>query len=72
MRDGLRQWIGYGEPVAHTDDFPALGEAFESISDNTRRSKAIRVMSQRRLVDFGASWLAAHRRSDGSVRDENA
>ena len=31
MRDGERRWVAYTEPLALTDDFEALGAAFEAI-----------------------------------------
>lgn len=67
VANGERRWIEYDEPVAYTDDFVALGEAFESKSRNVARRGVVRAMSQRALVDFGIAWLAAHRNPDGSL-----
>jgi aminoglycoside 3-N-acetyltransferase len=62
--EGRRQWIEYQEPLACSDDFAALGEAFEK-AGGVRRSGAIRVVGLRELVDFGARWLSTHRQPDG-------
>lgn len=62
---GERRWIEYDEPIARSDDFVALGEAFEADRANVARSGPVRVMSQRMLVEFGAVWLRAHRGPDG-------
>jgi aminoglycoside 3-N-acetyltransferase len=67
VSNGERRWIEYDEPLAYTDDFVALGEAFESESQNVARRGVVRAMSQRALVDFGIAWLAAHRNPDGSL-----
>jgi|KBSMisStaDraftv2_1062788.scaffolds.fasta_scaffold79701_2 aminoglycoside 3-N-acetyltransferase len=64
MVEGRRQWVGYEEPLACSDDFAMLGEAFEAAND-VPRSGTVRVMRLRKLVDFGAHWLAAHRQPDG-------
>ncbi|HWH41332.1 MAG TPA: AAC(3) family N-acetyltransferase [Usitatibacter sp.] len=62
--EGRRQWVEYQEPLACSDDFAALGEAFEAAND-VPRSGALRAMRLRELVDFGAGWLPAHRQPDG-------
>jgi aminoglycoside 3-N-acetyltransferase len=65
--NGERKWIEYEEPLACTDDFIALGAAFEADSGNVTRAGPARVMSQRALVDFGAAWLREHRAADGTI-----
>lgn len=69
--NGERKWIEYEEPLACTDDFIALGAAFEADPGNVTWVGPARVMSQRALVDFGAAWLREHRASDGSVRSDD-
>ena len=69
VRDGERRWVAYTEPLALTDDFEALGAAFESASDQVtvvRVGAGIgRLMDQRALVDFGTEWLTRHRHFTG-------
>jgi len=64
MVEGRRQWVEYDEPLACSDDFAMLGEAFEAAND-VPRPGTVRVLRLRKLVDFGAQWLAAHRQPDG-------
>jgi aminoglycoside 3-N-acetyltransferase len=63
---GERQWVAYREPLACSDDFEALGEAFEA-QGSVARLGAIRVMRMRALVDFGTAWLRSHRAADGFI-----
>jgi len=65
-QDGRRRWVEYGEPASSSDDFVELGAAFDEAPDGAREAKGIRVMGQRRLVDFAVGWLAEHRCADGS------
>ena len=69
MRDGERRWVAYTEPLALTDDFEALGAAFEAIPGQVVCGHVGaglgRLMDQRALVDFGAEWLARHRDASG-------
>jgi aminoglycoside 3-N-acetyltransferase len=66
---GERRWVAYTEPLALTDDFEALGAAFESVPDHVVCGPAGagtgRLMDQRALVDFGTEWLARHRDATG-------
>ena len=65
--DGKRQWVEFDELDLVSDDFPALGEAFEAgAADGVLRRGRIglaesRLMRQRPLVDFAVEWMAAHR-----------
>ena len=69
MRDGERLWVTYTEPLALTDDFEALGAAFEAVSGNVTCGRVGagvgRLMDQPALVDFGADWLGRHREASG-------
>jgi aminoglycoside 3-N-acetyltransferase len=69
MRDGERRWVAYTEPLPLTEDFEALGAAFEAVSGNVIRGRVGagvgRLMDQRALVDFGARWLVRHRDTSG-------
>jgi aminoglycoside 3-N-acetyltransferase len=72
QRDGRRSWVEYDEPPACTDDFAAIGEAFEATEDRVGRSELGRLMRQRELVGFAAGWMAGQRLPDGRVRRAQA
>jgi len=60
-----RQWVTYTETEAQTDDFAAVGEAFGEAgleAVGPVGTATARLMSQRSLVDFAATWFAANRR----------
>jgi len=63
---GERQWVAYDEPLACSDDFEALGDAFEA-QGAVARLGAIRVMRMRALVDFGSACMRGHRTADGYI-----
>jgi aminoglycoside 3-N-acetyltransferase len=69
VREGERLWVTYTEPLALTDDFEALGAAFEAVPGQVACGHVGaglgRLMDQRALVDFGAEWLARHRDARG-------
>lgn len=63
-RDGERVWVKFEDLETDSDDFPALGAAFErQIGSRTGRVGAAdaRLASQRALVDFAVDWLERHR-----------
>lgn len=61
---GQRQWLEWESHDYDSDDFEALGEAFEASENYTPGKVALadaRIVSQRKIVDFGTGWLSAHR-----------
>ncbi|PJF44277.1 MAG: AAC(3) family N-acetyltransferase [Phototrophicales bacterium] len=61
---GQRQWIEWDILDYDSDDFAALGKAFEASQNYQPQQVALakaRLMSQRKIVDFGTGWLSAHR-----------
>lgn len=66
--DGQRQWVTYQVIDGDTDDFTALGAAFD-VRGETRVGAVglgtARLMPQRALVDFAVSWLARQRVAGG-------
>lgn len=64
MVDGARRWVEYDMLTLDTDDFPAIGQAFEAtqgITPGRVGQAAARLLRQRPLVDFAASWMSRHR-----------
>ncbi len=64
--EGQRQWVTYSTLVLDSDDFDALGQAFERdqpqhITIGSVGMGTARLMSQRTLVDYGVRWLEHHR-----------
>lgn len=63
-KEGARRWVPFSMDGLETDDFPALGAAFEAAHGVTParvgRAEA-RLMLQRALVDFAVPWLEANR-----------
>ncbi len=62
--DGERQWVSYEvlEPIS--DDFVAIGTAFEEVHDfsSCRVGQAeTKLIEQRALVDFAAEYMETHR-----------
>jgi len=63
--DGERRWETFTDLDIDESDFPAIGAAFEATGSvrHGRVGHATAVlMPQRALVDFGATWMAEHRR----------
>lgn len=65
MVDGQRQWVWFEDLDWDTEDFEAVGTAFEqetgaAIIGRIGQAEA-RLFSQRRLVDFSAAWMSSHR-----------
>ena len=62
--EGARRWVPFDMQGLETDDFPALGAAFEAARGlapgRVGRAEA-RLLRQRDLVDFAVGWLEAHR-----------
>lgn len=68
--DGVRHWILYEEPLLDSNDFAALGAAFERQTQQVTIGQVgaaeARLMDQRLLVLFGADWLRENRKPDGT------
>jgi len=69
--NGERKWVTYRDDAIASDDFEALGAAFEAQSPaNVKISQVgnatTRLMRQRTLVDFAVTWMEANR--PGSLR----
>ena len=62
---GRRQWVTFEDITLDSDDFPALGEAFERETDCVQRGHVAcaetRLMPQRALVDYGVAWMERER-----------
>lgn len=65
VRDGRRVWARYDTLDWDSDDFAAIGAAFERACPDVRTGPAgaavARLMPQRALVDFGVAWMEANR-----------
>ena len=62
--DDVRQWVTYDMEDLNDEDFPQLGDAYESTYNipRGRVGKAeVRFMKQRPLVDFAVDWLEKNR-----------
>ncbi len=69
---GQRQWLEWESHDYDAEDFEALGNAFESSigyrPDKVALAEA-RLLSQRKVVDFGAGWLSAYRAKPAALPD---
>lgn len=66
LEDGKRVWKTFPEIDFQEELFPEIGKAFEGNNEVTVGKVAAAVchlMSQRKLVDFGAAWIDAHRQA---------
>ncbi len=64
LRDGRRAWVSWEEPDFRTDDFPAIGTAFEATGEvrvGTVARAGARLFSLRRAVDFAVTFMDRHR-----------
>lgn len=64
--EGERRWVQFTEPAVDDRDFGQIGSAFMDADRDGARSGQVgmaeaRLVSLRRLVDFGAAWMAKHR-----------
>jgi aminoglycoside 3-N-acetyltransferase len=66
--DGRSQWVVYDQTDYDSDDFPAVGAAFEASRPSARTvrvgrfgSAVAKVMRMRDLVDFATTWFSTHR-----------
>jgi aminoglycoside 3-N-acetyltransferase len=62
---GERKWVDYEDFEGDSDDFVALGRAYQSESDGALVGKVgladCMLMSQRSIVDFGVAWMEKNR-----------
>jgi aminoglycoside 3-N-acetyltransferase len=62
--DGRSQWVVYDQTDYVSDDFPAVGAAFEAtnaVGIGRFGSATAKVMRMRDLVDFATTWFSRHR-----------
>jgi aminoglycoside 3-N-acetyltransferase len=64
--DGERRWVEYEDLVIDSDDFPAIGEAFErevdsAVVEGTVGAATATLIDGPALVDFGVEWMEANR-----------
>lgn len=62
--EGESRWVTYTETDHQTDDFEAVGAAFEAtgaVRVGMLGKAQVRVMRQRSLVDFATGWFSANR-----------
>ena len=63
--NGRQQWVTYYDEAIGSDDFEALGGAFEQETNEVMMGKVagatVRLMRQRPLVDFAVKWIEANR-----------
>lgn len=62
--DGERQWVWYDTLQTHSDDFGAIGEAFDAAHRVEVKRIGLaeaRLFKQRALVDFAIAWMQQHR-----------
>ena len=62
--DGQRQWVAYDTMETYTDDFGAIGDAFDAahgIAIQSVGAAPVRFFRQRPLVDFAIGWMERHR-----------
>lgn len=65
MENGTRVWKKYETLFVDGEDFDQIGEAFEQAYDVKKSllgSAEIRLMSQRKLVDFAVDWIQKYRK----------
>ena len=65
MENGKRVWKAYETLFVDGEDFVQIGEAFEQANTVKKAmlgNAELRLMNQRRLVDFAVDWIQNHRR----------
>ena len=66
VENGERIWKTFPDIDFNDDPFPKTGEAFESKNDvivGQVAAATCRLISQRKLVDFGVSWFDTYRQT---------
>ena len=64
MEDGRRVWKEYATLFVDGEDFEQIGEAFEqnnTVNKTMIGNAELRLMSQKRLVDFAVDWIEKYR-----------
>ena len=64
MEDGRRVWKEYATLFVDGEDFEQIGEAFEqnnTVNKTKIGNAELRLMSQKRLVDFAVDWIEKYR-----------
>ena len=65
IEDGVRVWKEYETLFVDGEDFVTIGEAFEKtgvVSKASVGNAKLRLMSQRKLVDFSVEWIRNNRK----------
>lgn len=65
MVNGVRQWVEFDAPNLETDDFNAIGVAYETKSGDLIHKVGqaeARFLRQRPLVDFAVEWIEQNRK----------
>ncbi|MGW0506926.1 aminoglycoside N(3)-acetyltransferase [Micromonospora sp. NPDC003241] len=73
--DGTSHWTTWVDIVTDESDFVRLGDDFEATGAATigRVGNATaRLMSQRALVDFATTWMAAHRQTENDASSDRS
>ncbi len=65
IQNGQRVWVTYRDESIETDDFPALGAAYEAetgaVIIDRIGAATVRLMRQRPLIDYAVRWMEANR-----------
>ena len=64
MENGKRVWKAYETLFVGGEDFVQIGEAFEqtnAVKKAMLGNAELRLMNQRKLVDFAVDWIQDHR-----------
>ncbi len=65
MVNGVREWVSFKMLSLETDDFNAIGHAYEAqakIQHGQVGKAVVRFMQQRPMVDFAVEWIEANRK----------
>lgn len=64
MVDGRAKWVAYDTLDLHSDDFGAIGQAYDDADEvevNLIADAEVRLFKQRAVVDFGVDWMTRNR-----------
>ena len=65
IEDGVRVWKEYETLFVDGEDFVTIGEAFEktgAVNETMAGNARLRLMSQKKLVDFAVEWINNNRK----------